>query len=71
MAESQVSDEEFATEGFLVGSDLDRHVDSIRELEDVGATVVCLQLIGDANPLGTIRAYGEKVLPELRGARVS
>jgi len=32
-----------------------------------GATVVCLQLIGDADPLGTIRTYGEKVLPVLRG----
>jgi coenzyme F420-dependent glucose-6-phosphate dehydrogenase len=70
MAESQVSDEEFATEGFLVGSDLDRHIESIREIEAAGATIVCLQLIGDADPLGTIRAYGEKVLPALRGARV-
>ena len=68
MAAEQVSDEQFAKEGFLVGSDLDHHLDSIREMEAAGATVVCMQLIGDADPLGTIRTYGEKVLPVLRGA---
>ena len=71
MAAERVSDEQFATEGFIVGSDVDRAVESIRELEEAGATVVCLQLIGDADPLGTIRTYGEKVLPALRGAGVS
>ncbi len=71
MAEAQVSDEQFAQEGFLVGSDVDAHVDSIREMESAGATVICLQLIGAADPLGTIRTYGEKVLPALRGASVS
>ena len=70
LAAEQVSDEEFAEEGFLVGSDVDRHVESIRELERKGATIVCLQLIGDADPLGTIRTYGERVLPALRGAHV-
>jgi coenzyme F420-dependent glucose-6-phosphate dehydrogenase len=70
MAAEQVSDEQFAEEGFLVGSDVDKHVESIRELERKGATIVSLQLIGDADPLGTIRTYGERVLPALRGARV-
>ena len=68
---AQVSDEEFAGEGFLVGSDVDAHVDSIREMESAGATVICLQLIGAADPLSTIRTYGERVLPALRGASVS
>lgn len=36
-------------------------------MEDLGATVICPQLIGQADPLGTIRAYGEHVLPALRG----
>ena len=35
-------------------------------MEKVGATVVCLQLIGQADPLGSIRTYGEMVLPALR-----
>lgn len=67
MAEENVSDEQFAEEGFLVGADLDRQIERIREMEGLGATVICLQLIGQADPLGTIRAYGERVLPELRG----
>jgi hypothetical protein len=28
--------------------------------------VICLQLIGSADPMGTIRTYGETVLPKLR-----
>jgi hypothetical protein len=28
--------------------------------------VVCLQLIGNADPMGSIRRYGDEVLPELR-----
>ena len=71
LAEERVSDEEFAKEGFLIGSDVEAPIESIREMEAAGATVICLQLIGNADPLGTIRTYGEKVLPALRGARVS
>jgi hypothetical protein len=37
---------------------------------DLGPTVVGLQGIGDADPLGSIRRAGEVVLPALRGARV-
>ena len=70
LAEEQVSDEQFANEGFLVGSDLDGPIESLREMEGLGATIICLQLIGQADPLGTIRTFGEKVLPELRGSRV-
>jgi coenzyme F420-dependent glucose-6-phosphate dehydrogenase len=69
-ADAQMTDEEFAKEGFIIGSDPEEHVTRIRELEAAGASVVCLQLIGDADPLGSIRTYGEEVLPVLRGARV-
>jgi coenzyme F420-dependent glucose-6-phosphate dehydrogenase len=68
-AEEELSDEEFAREGFLVGADPEDQISRIREMEDAGATVVCLQCIG-ADPLGSIRRYGEHVLPALRGARV-
>ena len=34
----------------------------------LGGDVICLQLIGDADPDGTIATYGETVLPALRGA---
>jgi len=65
-ADEQMTDEQFAKEGFLVGSDTDEHVNRIREMEQAGATVICLQLIGQADPMGSIRTYGEKVLPALR-----
>jgi len=65
-ADEQMTDEQFAKEGFLVGSDTDEHVRRIREMESAGATVICLQLIGQADPMGSIRTYGEKVLPALR-----
>lgn len=67
LADEKLSDDEFAKQGFIVGSDPDEHAERIREIADAGASVVCLQLIGDADPLGTIRTYGERVLPALRG----
>jgi hypothetical protein len=70
MADEQMSDEEFAEDGFLVGDDAAEHVDRLRELLELKPTVICLQGIGDADPLGSIRRYGEEVLPALRGARV-
>src|SRR3954469_14124145 len=68
-AHERMSDEEFAHEGFLVGADAGEHVDRIRRIVDVGATVVCLQLIGADDALGSVRRYGDDVLPALRGAR--
>src|SRR3954451_23689382 len=68
-AHEQMSDEEFAHEGFLVGADAGEHVERIRRMVDVGATVVCLQLIGADDALGSVRCYGDEVLPALRGAR--
>jgi coenzyme F420-dependent glucose-6-phosphate dehydrogenase len=65
-ADEQMSDEEFAGEGFIVSADTDEHVERIREIEELGATVVCLQLIGQADPMGTIDTYGQVVLPALR-----
>ena len=65
-ADEQMTDEQFAREGFLVGADTDEHVSRIQEMEQAGATVICLQLIGQADPMGSIRTYGEKVLPALR-----
>ena len=66
-ADSEMSDQEFAKQGFLVGADADEHVERLREIAAIeGATAVCLQQIGDADPLGSIRRYGESVLPRLR-----
>ncbi len=69
-AHEEMSDEEFAHEGFLVGADAEEHIGRLREMLGLGATVVCLQLIGDADVEGSIRRYGEEVLPALRESRV-
>ena len=69
-ADEQMSDEQFAREGFLISADPDEHVERIREMERAGADVVCLQLIGRADPFGSIRTYAEKVLPALRASTV-
>lgn len=69
-ADVQMSDEQFAREGFLISSDPGEHVERIREMERAGATVISLQLIGRADPFGSIRTYGERVLPVLRGSTV-
>jgi coenzyme F420-dependent glucose-6-phosphate dehydrogenase len=68
-AEREVSDEEF-TQSYIVSSDPDHHVERVREVEQLGATVVCLQNASGADPLGALRTYGERVLPALKGARV-
>ena len=65
--DEHMTDEEFAHEGFLVGADAQEHVGRLKEMQEAGATVVCLQLIGDADVEGSIRKYGEEVLPALRG----
>jgi coenzyme F420-dependent glucose-6-phosphate dehydrogenase len=68
-AEREVSDEEFL-ESYIVSSDPELHVERIREIEQLGATIVCLQNASGADPLGALRTYGERVLPALKGARV-
>ena len=66
LADEQMSDEEFATEGFIVSESADEHVERIREIAQLGPTTICLQLIGSADPMGTIGVYGDRVLPALR-----
>jgi coenzyme F420-dependent glucose-6-phosphate dehydrogenase len=68
-AEREVSDEEF-TEAYIVSSDPDHHVERIREVEELGATVVCLQNASGGDPLGALRTYRDRVLPALKGAHV-
>jgi coenzyme F420-dependent glucose-6-phosphate dehydrogenase len=68
-ADREVPDEEF-TQSYIVSSEPEHHVERIREVEELGATVVCLQNGSGAEPLGALRTYGERVLPALKGARV-
>ena len=68
-AEREVSDDEFR-ESYIVSSDPEHHAERLREVERMGATVVCVQNGSGADPEGALRVYGEQVLPALRGARV-
>jgi coenzyme F420-dependent glucose-6-phosphate dehydrogenase len=67
--EQEVSDDDFR-EAYILSSDPDLHADRIREVERLGATVVCIQNASGADPEGALGIYGERVLPALRGARV-
>jgi coenzyme F420-dependent glucose-6-phosphate dehydrogenase len=67
-AAQNVGDDELR-EGFVISTDPEDHVEKIRSLEQLGATVVCLQNMSGADPLGTIRVYRDQVLPALRGVR--
>jgi coenzyme F420-dependent glucose-6-phosphate dehydrogenase len=68
-AEEDFSDEEFL-QAYIVSSNPDEHVERVRQIEQLGATVVCLQNASGADPHGALRVYGQRVLPALRGAPV-
>jgi coenzyme F420-dependent glucose-6-phosphate dehydrogenase len=67
---SEISDDEFR-ESYIVSSDPQIHVERIRDVEQMGATVVCIQNGSGRAPQRALEVYGEHVLPALRGARVS
>jgi coenzyme F420-dependent glucose-6-phosphate dehydrogenase len=62
--EEQVSDEELR-EAMVISSDLDEHVERIRQVEEMGATTVALMNNSGADPLAAIGVYGREVLPKL------
>jgi coenzyme F420-dependent glucose-6-phosphate dehydrogenase len=66
--EEVVSDDELR-ESVVVGSDVEAHVEGIRELMKLGPTVIVLQN-NSPDPHRAIQVYGEKVLPALRSVRV-
>ena len=68
-AEREVTDEEFK-QSYIIGADPELHVERVREIERLGATIVCLQNGSGADPLGALRTYAEHVLPALKNARV-
>jgi coenzyme F420-dependent glucose-6-phosphate dehydrogenase len=68
-AKQRFSDEDFLDQ-YIVSSDPEAHAERIREVEKLGATVVCLQNASGAAPVRALEVYGEQVLPALRGVRV-
>jgi coenzyme F420-dependent glucose-6-phosphate dehydrogenase len=67
--ERQVSDEDLKS-SLIISSDPEVHVERIREVEQLGATIVVLMNDSGADPHGAIEVYGRRVLPALRGVRV-
>jgi coenzyme F420-dependent glucose-6-phosphate dehydrogenase len=63
--ERETSDEEFVASA-IIGADPETHVERLRELEGMGATIIVLQNNSGADPMGAIRVYGDSVLPALR-----
>jgi coenzyme F420-dependent glucose-6-phosphate dehydrogenase len=68
-AAKQVSDQELR-EAIIVSADADEHVERIREVEKLGATIVVLMNNSGADPHAAIEVYGRDVLPRLAGVRV-
>jgi coenzyme F420-dependent glucose-6-phosphate dehydrogenase len=50
-----------------VSADPEAHVRQVRAMRAMGATAIVMMNISGADPLGTIRLYGDHVLPALRG----
>jgi coenzyme F420-dependent glucose-6-phosphate dehydrogenase len=68
--EEQVSDDEFRA-AYIISSDPEEHVERVRAIGEMGASIVCLQNASGAAPEEALRVYGAQVLPALRGVRES
>jgi coenzyme F420-dependent glucose-6-phosphate dehydrogenase len=51
----------------LISSDPDAHVRRLKIIQAMGATAIVVMNVSGADPLGTLRLYGEHVLPKMRG----
>jgi coenzyme F420-dependent glucose-6-phosphate dehydrogenase len=58
-------------ESLIISADPSAHVDRVREVEKLGATIVALMNVSGNAPHDAIRVYGGKVLPSLRGGRTA
>jgi coenzyme F420-dependent glucose-6-phosphate dehydrogenase len=52
-----------------LSADPSAHVRQIKAMKAMGATAVVMMNVSGADPLGTVRLYGDHVLPALRGPR--
>lgn len=50
----------------MLGPDPAQHVRQIKAMQAMGATAVVVMNVSGADPLGTVRLYGEHILPQLR-----
>lgn len=51
----------------ILSADPAVHVRQLKAMRSMGATAVVVMNVSGADPLGTLRLYGEHVLPQLRG----
>ena len=65
--EQEVSDEAFRSNA-IASADPEHHVERLRELEQLGPTIVVLQNNSGAAPMKAIEVYGSEVLPALRAS---
>jgi coenzyme F420-dependent glucose-6-phosphate dehydrogenase len=68
-AEETMSDDEYR-EKAIISADPAEHVRRLREVEELGATIVAVMNCSGADIDGSIRVYGEQVLPELKRVAV-
>jgi coenzyme F420-dependent glucose-6-phosphate dehydrogenase len=61
-----VSDDKFRIMG-IISADPDIHIKKIKLLSAMGATAIVLMNVSGKDPHGTLRLYGEELLPKLRG----
>lgn len=61
----EISDTMFKASS-IIGSDPGSRVRKIKAIRAMGATAIVLMNISGADPRGTLRVYGERLLPELR-----
>jgi coenzyme F420-dependent glucose-6-phosphate dehydrogenase len=65
-AGGQVSDTKWKMMG-MISSNPAAHVRKIKVLKQLGATAIALMNVSGADAHGTLRTYGTKILPALRG----
>lgn len=65
LGEEEVSDRKLKAMT-IVSSDPSSHVNRIKLLEGMGATIVALMNVSGADPHGALGVYGREILPELR-----
>jgi coenzyme F420-dependent glucose-6-phosphate dehydrogenase len=51
----------------IISADPDTHIRRLKLIQGMGATAVVVMNVSAADPVGTLRLYGEHVLPKLRG----
>lgn len=67
-AKEQVSDEDLRR-AMIVSSDPNEHAERLREVEQLGATVLCVQNASGADPAGAFEIYRKEVLPKLKAGQ--